>query len=92
MAKTIELIGNLANALAQTKATIKAPTVAGLLNQNKLKNLRGKEYSTSTKSRGIFKVIRSAYNFFKNKGDETTAYNIANSIVSNANKYPWKKK
>lgn len=89
--KNNALIGNIANALAKTGDTMKAYDIANLLNQNNRKTTRGTKFSPNPNSRGMFKVLSSAYYFFKNKGDTNTAFNVANFIVDKTNKHPWKK-
>ena len=89
MSNKFDVIGNLANARAQTGDTLKAMGVADVLNQNNHKTKKGKSYSP--KSRGIFKLISAAYNYFVGKGDKSTATNIASSFVNNKNKHAWKK-
>jgi hypothetical protein len=84
-----EIIGNLANALAKTGDTIKASGVADFLNHNNHKTTNNTSYSPD--ERGIYTVIRYAYDYFMKKGDNTTATNVASSITDKNGKFPWKK-
>lgn len=84
-----DVIANLVNALAKTGDTTSASSLADLLNHNKHKTKKGKEYSRN--GRGIYSVIRGAYRHFLQIGDMITACNIASAFVGKNNKHLWKK-
>lgn len=84
-----EIIGNLVNALAKTGDTMKASGVAEILNHNDHKTTINTFYSPD--ERGIYTVISRAYDYFKKKGDDMTATNVASTITDKNGNFPWKK-
>lgn len=89
MSNIFEIIGNVANALAKTGDTCKASGLANFLNQNNHKTTRGGFFSVC--GRGIYRLIRAAYDYFMRKGDKSTASNIAASFVNKKGKHSWNK-
>lgn len=87
----LKFIGDLAKAFSQNgwKST-GARDLARHLNENNVRTNAGKPYQPN--SRGIFKLISSAWDHFSRTGDKQTADSIASAFNAKNGKPAWMNK
>ena len=81
-----KIIANIAGALINTHSVMWGQSLVDILNMNGITQDNGDSYNGG---RGIYKTISSAYNYYKDNGDEQTAYNIAMSFVDKNGDYAY---
>ena len=83
-----ELIASIASSLTQKNVVMYGGDLARLFNMNDIHKPDGDFYSEEG-GRGIFKVIKSAWAYYHNRGDFQAAYEIARSFVNKNGEYAY---
>jgi hypothetical protein len=83
-----QIIATIAHSLTQNNIVMYGGDIASLFKMNNILTQYGAEYSEDN-SRGIFKVISSAWKYYYDKGDFQAAYEIARSFVNKYGEYAY---
>lgn len=82
------LVASLAHSLTESNVVMCGGDFGRLFNLNGVQTQYGTNYSDDG-GRGVYKVIKSAWEYYYNRGDFQTAYEIARSFVKKNGEYAY---